>query len=81
MQSNKSQIIKKKIKKYENKYKMFHDVIPYTPKLSGNLVFEAINKLVAHIDSEGFVPKYVVAADYLTTLYQLLHLRDKYEGP
>lgn len=60
---------------------MFHDVIPYTPKLSGNLVFEAINKLVAHIDSEGFVPKYVVAADYLTTLYQLLHLRDKYEGP
>ena len=36
---------------------------------------------MAHIDNEGFVPKYVVAADYLTTLYQLLHLRDKYEGP
>lgn len=29
---------------------------------------------------EGFTPKLVVAADYLTTLYQLVHLRGKYEG-
>lgn len=32
------------------------------------------------MDIEGYVPKMVIAADYLTTLYQLLHLRDKYES-
>jgi hypothetical protein len=40
---------------------------------------EAITLLMAHLDWEqNFKPKLVVAADYLTTFYQLLHLRNKY---
>ena len=57
---------------------MFHEVSPSTPKLSGSTILEGINKLTNYLDKEGFIPKMVVAADYLTTLYQLLHLREKY---
>jgi hypothetical protein len=32
------------------------------------------------LDTHEFTPKLVVAADYLTTLYQLLHLREKYDS-
>jgi hypothetical protein len=35
---------------------------------------------MSYLDEEGnFKPKIVVGADYLTTLYQLLHLRTKYD--
>ena len=80
MQSNKGQIIRKKMKKYESKYKMFHELVPSTPRLSGKVVMDSITKLTNYLDSYGFVPKLVVAADYMTTLYQLLHLREKYSG-
>ena len=44
------------------------------------IVIEAVNRLISQLDSQGFSPRLVVSADYLTTLYQLLHLRSKYEG-
>jgi hypothetical protein len=35
---------------------------------------------MSYLDEEdNFKPKIVVGADYLTTLYQLLHLRTKYD--
>ena len=78
MQSQKSQFVRKKLKKYENKYHMFHEPHPHASKPDSKLILDSITKLTTHLDSEGFTPKLVVAADYLTTFYQLLHLRDKY---
>lgn len=35
---------------------------------------------MSHLDNpDNYKPRLVVSADYLTTLYQLLHLRQKYE--
>jgi hypothetical protein len=43
-------------------------------------VLEGINELMSYLDEQdNFKPKIVVGADYLTTLYQLLHLRNKYD--
>jgi hypothetical protein len=80
LKSNKCQNIKKKLRKYESKYKMFHDVPIYCSDLDDKHIMEGINSLMSYLDIEGnYKPKWVVGADYLTTLYQLLHLRHKYE--
>jgi hypothetical protein len=58
---------------------MFYECPNEAEALSETRVMEAINLVMAHLDWEhNFKPKLVVAADYLTTLYQLLHLRNKY---
>lgn len=42
---------------------------------------DGINALMSYLDIEGnYKPRLVVGADYLTTLYQLLHLRTKYDA-
>ena len=79
VESNKGQLTKKKLRKYENKYKMFHSP-SYSAKIEGKQIMDSIARLTTMLDSEGFKPKLVVAADYLTTLFQLLHLREKYES-
>ena len=48
--------------------------------MDSKTVLESINKIVNYLDAEGFIPRLVVSADYLTTLYQLLHLREKYDS-
>lgn len=50
MQSQKSQFVRKKLKKYENKYKMFHEASPSASKLDPKHVLDSINKLINHLD-------------------------------
>ena len=59
---------------------MFHENPTESPDIQNTKVLQTINVLINYMDIEGYVPKMVIAADYLTTLYQLLHLRDKYES-
>ena len=69
---------KKKIVKYKAKYRMFH------PKRKnsqlGELILRSgINELLKYLeDDEKFDEKTVIAADYLTTMYQLFDLKEKY---
>lgn len=70
----------KKAQKCENKYRMFHDDAPMAKSLEGSDILEGVKVMVEELDRSGFVGRLVVGADYLTTLYQLLHLRNKYEG-
>lgn len=79
MKSSKCGSIKKKLKKYESKYRMFHDNERHYSVLEEKQIMEGINSLMTYLDTpDNYKPKLVVAADYLTTLYQLLHLRQKY---
>lgn len=72
--------MRKKLKKYEAKYRMFHELAHEQEELEERSVMEGINAIIGYLEqTEGFKPRLVVAADYLTTLYQLLHLRGKYE--
>jgi hypothetical protein len=81
LKSNKCLSIKKKLKKYESKYRMFHDASYPAISLEDKQVMEGINAIMNHLDTEeNYRPRLVVGADYLTTLYQLLHLRRKYES-
>lgn len=57
---------------------MFYSPCPEASLLETPKIYEGITALISYLDIEGFIPKLVVAADYLTTLYQLLHLRSKY---
>lgn len=44
------------------------------------MVQSGVNKLMSHLEVESyFDAKLVIGADYLVTLFQLLHLKDKYE--
>lgn len=58
---------------------MFHEPHPLSSKPTEKHILDSITQLTNHLDLQGFIPKLVVAADYLTTFYQLQHLRDKYE--
>jgi hypothetical protein len=51
LSSSKCQVTRKKIRKYENKYKMFHESAPPTAKLEGKTILEAIATLTNHLDS------------------------------
>lgn len=58
---------------------MFHENEWHYTALEEKQIMEGINSLMTHLDnSDNYKAKLVVAADYLTTLYQLLHLRQKY---
>jgi hypothetical protein len=58
---------------------MFHEERECEALNEGH-VLEGINELMSYLDEQdNFKPKIVVGADYLTTLYQLLHLRNKYD--
>lgn len=60
---------------------MFHDVPLHCLDLNDMQIMEGINALMSYLDIEAnYKAKLVVGADYLTTLYQLLHLRHKYEA-
>jgi hypothetical protein len=72
--------VRKKLKKYESKYRMFHDIPSGCASLDDGLVMEGIDSLMGLLEGESnYKARLVVGADYLTTLYQLLHLRRKYE--
>jgi hypothetical protein len=51
MQSQKSQFVRKKLKKYENKYHMFHESHPHASKPDSKLILDSITKLTTHLDS------------------------------
>ncbi len=59
---------------------MFHSQIQGPQDLNGSDILEGVGKIMDELESSGFVGRLVVGADYLITLYQLLHLREKYEG-
>lgn len=58
---------------------MFHEE-KECEELNELSVLDGINELMSYLDDQdNFKPKIVVGADYLTTLYQLLHLKNKYD--
>lgn len=46
LQSNKAEILRKKVRKYDSKYRMFHELPAEAPKLEGKFILESVNSII-----------------------------------
>lgn len=60
------------------KYKMLHMGQENSSELSEELLKESIKDLLSTLEKEDTNSRLVVGTDYLTTMFMLWHLRNKY---
>jgi hypothetical protein len=78
--SQKGAVFKSKLKKYKRKYAIFHTCSEGLPReMTEELIKEGIRQIVNKVGAtqEGN-EKHIIGADYLTTFYQLWHMKKKH---